>query len=122
MTNTDGIDSVTPEETGKIAGILEAKWGRMVDDNNKLTEELEAARVANDILQKDIDYWHDRALRAEARGDKFWADMDFMLQQWNKLRAQCVEVDRTIKRGILGTEALPPPDDPPPKVVVFNRQ
>lgn len=116
------IDEVTPEETGKIAGILETKWTRMVDDNDKLREELEAVRIAADILQKDTDYWHERALRAEARGDKFWADMDFMLQQWNKFRAQCFEVDRVIKKGVLGQEALPAPaDDPPPSVVVFNR-
>ncbi len=114
-------EEITNDETQKVAGILETKWARMVDDNNKQREELEAARVANDILQKDTDYWHDRALRAEARGDKFWADMDFMLQQWNKLRAQCFEVDRTIKRGILQADALPPPDDPLPSVVAFNR-
>jgi hypothetical protein len=116
------VEAINNEDTAKVAGILEAKWSRMVDDNNKLTEELDAARVAADILQKDCDYWHDRALRAEARGDKFWADMDFMLQQWNKLRAQCAEVDRTVKRGILGQFELPAPiDDPPPSAVVFNR-
>lgn len=116
------IADVTPEETGKIAGILETKWARMVADNLQLKEELEAQTVRADIVQKDCDYWHDRCLAAESRGDKFWADMDFMLQQWNKLRAQCVEVDRTIKRGILTPpEALPSPDDPPPSVVVFNR-
>ncbi len=119
------FDDITSDETRKIAGILETKWERLVDDNNKLREELEAARVANDILQKDTDYWHDRALRAEARGDKFWADMDFMLQQWNKLRAQCFEVDRTIKRGILQADTtggyITPPNDPPPSVAAFNR-
>jgi len=116
------VEEITNAETQKVAGILETKWGRMVDDNNKLTEELAAQTVRGDIVQKDCDYWHARALQAEARGDKFWADMDFMLQQWNKLRAQCVEVDRTIKRGILTPpEALPSPDDPPPSVVVFNR-
>ena len=113
---------ITPQQTGKLAGILETKWDRMVADNTQLKEELEAQTVRADIVQKDCDYWHARALQAEARGDKFWADMDFMLQQWNKLRAQCVEVDRTIKRGILTSpEALPAPDDPPPSAVVFNR-
>jgi hypothetical protein len=99
------IESVTNEETGKIAGILETKWARMVNDKNKVEEALEAANVARDILQKDCDYWHERALAAEARGDKFWAEMDFMLQQWNKLQAQCMEVDRTIKRGLLPAPA-----------------
>jgi hypothetical protein len=114
------IEEITNDETAKVAGILETKWARMVDDNNKLQEELEAAKLAADILQKDADYWHARALAAEARGDKHWADMDFMLQQWNKLRAQCLEVDKTIKRGIL---PLPESElvEKPPSVVVFNR-
>lgn len=114
------IAEITPEETGKIAGILETKWARMVDDLNKTKEELEAARVAADILQRDADYWHDRALKAEARGDKHWADMDFMLQTWNKLGAMYIEVNKTIKKGVLGE--LPSPEDKPPSVVVFNRQ
>jgi hypothetical protein len=120
---TMSLEDITPEETGRIAGILETKWARMVNDTNKLREELEAARVAAEILQKDAGYWHDRALVAEARGDKHWADMDFMLQQWNKLRAQCIEVDRMIKRGILApqTDTLASSDDPIPRVVVFNR-
>jgi hypothetical protein len=118
------VTDITNDETGKIASILETKWARMVEDNHKLTEELESEKVARDILQKDADYWHSRALSAEARGDKYWAEMDFMKQQWNKLRAQCFEVDRTIERGVLGakvTALAAPIDDPPPKVVVFNR-
>ena len=117
------IESITNDETGKIAGILETKWTRMVDDHNKLKEELSAAHVRADILQADCDYWHKRALTAEARGDKHWADMDFMLKQWNKLRAQCIEVDRVVKQGILAPqiEKLAAPNDPPPSVVVFNR-
>ena len=115
------IDGITNDETGKLAGILEAKWVRMVDDNNKLDEELKAARLQIDIMQKDVDYWHDRALKAETRGDKFWAEMDFMLQQWNKLRAQCIEVDRTIKRGLLAKDEQPQPNEKMPSVVVFNR-
>jgi len=115
------VETVTNEETGRIAAILEAKWQRMVADYDKRGEELEAANTARDILQKDADYWHARALAAEARGDKFWADMDFMLQQWNKLRAMCFEVDKTIKKGVLGPGELPPPNDAPPSVVVVNR-
>lgn len=111
-------DEVTPEQTAKLASILETKWTRLVEDSNKLREELDAARIAGDILQKDADYWHARALAAELRGDKHWADMDFMLQQWHKLSAQCAEVNRTIKRGVLGE--LPAPETPP-GVVVFNR-
>jgi hypothetical protein len=115
------IDSITNDETGKLAGILETKWTRMVDDNNKLDEELKAARLQTEIMQKDVDYWHDRALKAELRGDKYWAEMDFMLQQWNKLRAQCIEVDRTIKHGLLAKDELPLQSEKMPSVVVFNR-
>jgi hypothetical protein len=106
------VVEITNEETQKVAGILEAKWARMVSDNTQLKEELEAQTVRADIVQKDCDYWHARALEAEARGDHFWASMDFMQQQFNKMLAQCIEVDRTIKRGILTPlEDLTKPDE-----------
>lgn len=111
------LDEITVEETAKIAGILETKWNRLVTDHNKLKQELEAANLKSEMLQKDTEFWHQRALRAEARADQHWAEADFMAQEWERMLAQAMEVRSRIKSGILEVAALPAPGGSTPSVV-----
>jgi hypothetical protein len=100
------VTEITDEETAKIAGILEAKWARKVQDMQKLEKELKSVTIQLSSARKEAEYWHGRCLEAEERGDVHWASADYMQQQWDALFAQAFEVREAVKTGIIPQKLL----------------
>ena len=117
------VDEITSEETGKMAGILEAKWTQTDADKLRFKAEAESLRTALDIMTNDRDYWRHRAEVGELERDGSRESEEFMLQRWLAVEAIAQETKTHVvgKRKIKPVALQSPANDPPPSVVVFNR-
>ena len=114
------VEDVTPEETIKIAGILEQKVMQAYADKNKFKAEADSLRTALDIMTGDRDYWRHRAEETEKERDDARESEEYMHRQWASVGVIAKEtLNRRIERQT--QTKLPPPNDAPPSVVVFNR-
>ena len=114
------LDDVTPEETGKIAGILETKWTQTYADKTRFKAEADSLRTALDVMTGDRDYWRHRAEAAEAERDAARESEEYMHRQWQSVGA--IAKETMLHRKERMSQDKPSPLDPPPKAVVFNRQ
>jgi hypothetical protein len=115
------LDEVTPEETGKIAGILEAKWTQTYEDKTRFKAEADSLRTALDVMTGDRDYWRRRAEEAERERDEARESEEYMHRQWQGVKAIAQETFN--HRLARKQERLPAPqeDEPMPRAVIFNR-
>ena len=117
------VADVTPEETVKIAGILETKVAQAFSDRAQFKAEAESLRVALDAMTIERDYWRNRTEESERDRDEHGECEEFMHKQWESVAAIAKETmaRRADRRRRKQTRLAPPADDPPPSVVVFNR-
>jgi hypothetical protein len=102
------FNDVTPEETIKIAGILETKVMEAYGDKTRFKAEADSLRTALDIMTADRDYWRHRAEAAELERDESRQSEEFMYQQWDSVKAIAQETfARRMERK--GQDKLPPP-------------
>lgn len=85
------ISEVTTEETAKIAGVLEGKWIEMAADNTRLKAENKALNHSLEIMTQDRNYWRERGEAAERDRDEARDHSEFMIRQWQGVRAIAVE-------------------------------
>jgi hypothetical protein len=118
------IEDVTPEETGKIAGILETKWAQTYADKTRFKAEADSLRTALDVMTADRDYWRHRAEESELERDEARESEEYMHRQWESVGAVAKETleHRNARRKKPRPQLALTPDDKPPSVVVFNRQ
>lgn len=81
------VAEISNDETGKIAGILEAKWAQMAADNSRLKAENQALNHALDIMTADRNYWRDRGEAGERERDEERDRSEFMTRQWQGVQA-----------------------------------
>jgi hypothetical protein len=81
------IDDVTPEETVRIAGILEQKVTQAYADKNKFKAEADSLRTALDVMTADRDYWRHRGEEAELERDEARESEEYMHRQWENVGA-----------------------------------
>ena len=93
------IDEVTPEETGKIAGILETKWAEMAADNTRLKAENKALNHSLEIMTQDRNYWRERGEAGERERDEARDHSEFMIRQWQGVQAIARETLEREKSG-----------------------
>ena len=116
------VDEVTPEETVKIAGILETKVAQAFADRASFKAESASLRVALDAMTIERDYWRNRTEESERNRDEYGESEEYMNSQWESVAAIAKEtVARRAERRRRQARLAPPPDDKPPSVVVFNR-
>ncbi len=115
------LDEVTPEETGKIAGILETKWTQTYADKTRFKAEADSLRTALDVMTGDRDYWRHRAEAAERERDEARESEEYMHRQWQGVKAIAQETFAHRMARKPQEQLAPPENDPPPSVVVFNR-
>ena len=116
------IEDVTPEETVKIAGILETKVGQVYADLARFKAEAESLRVSLDAMTIERDYWRNRTEESERDRDEHGESEEFMHRQWESVAAIAKEtMARRADRRRKQTRLAPPPEEKPPKIVVFNR-
>ena len=120
------LDDVTPEETIKIAGILEQKVMQAYADKNKFKAEADSLRTALDVMTADRDYWRHRGEEAELERDEARESEEYMHRQWESVGAVAKETlehrNARRKKPRPQLALMPEPEDKPPSVVVFNRQ
>ena len=87
------MDDVTPEETIKIAGILEQKVTQAYADKNKFKSEADSLRTALDVMTGDRDYWRHRCEEAELERGKLVRQIEnaAMHRQWESVGAVAKE-------------------------------
>jgi hypothetical protein len=78
---------ITPEETGKLAGILEAKWTQTYADRTRFKAEADSLRTGLDVMTADRDYWRHRAEAAELERDEARESEEYMHRQWQSVGA-----------------------------------
>jgi|HubBroStandDraft_4_1064222.scaffolds.fasta_scaffold00027_15 hypothetical protein len=116
------IEDVTPEETVKIAGILETKVAQAFADRAQFKAEAESLRVALDAMAMERDYWRNRTEESERDRDEHGECEEFMHKQWESVAAIAKEtIARRTERRRKQVRLAALGDDPPPSVVVFNR-
>ena len=98
------IAEISNEETGKITGILEAKWAQMTTDNSRLTAENKALNHALEIMTQDRNYWRERGEAGEHERDQERDRSEFMLRQWQGVQAIARETLNHEKRNVVVDE------------------
>ena len=98
--------NITPEETAKIAGILETKWTQTFADMTRFKSEAESYRTALDVMTADRDYWRKRAEDSERERDEARESEEYMHRQWQGVVAIGQE---TVRRR--GMYPFPPPKE-----------
>ena len=102
---TDEIN-ITPEETAKIAGILETKWTQTYSDMTKWKAEAESKATELDVMTADRNYWRKRAEDSERERDEARESEEYMHRQWQGVVAIGQE---TVRRR--GMYPFPPPKE-----------
>lgn len=95
------IAQISNEETGKITGILEAKWAQMTADNSRLKAENKALNHALEIMTQDRNYWRERGETGEHERDHERDRSEFMLRQWQGVQAIARETLDYEKRTVV---------------------
>ena len=122
------LDAITPEDTIKIAGILDTKVTQAYEDLARFKAEAASLRVSLDAMTVERDYWRNRSEETERDRDEYGEAEEFMARQWETVLATAKETmarraerRRTQDNRLAGTQPAALSSEKMPSVVVFNR-